>query len=950
MASFYSKPADYGTYTQPINLELVNFVMNSRQQKYDYNLAKIESKISDQLGNLDLARTQDKEYFLSRANEILGGMGDLSRLDWSKNGVTRQVDYQINSIIDDRVMNDVVSTKNYRAFQSTLKAKQAEGDGSYNPINAAYAMEKQGVNSWLKGEKDSVGQIQYQDYVDVGAELKEISENRDKYAREVTSVTDPTGQRYYKSIEGKILSSSEVKAIAEAQLSDRAKQQMQINGWANYDGGVRPKEEITKTFSDYAEGKTREIQDRIAALDLKMKAVGEGNPDAYKALAKQKSELEVARDKRQSTYDDWIRSGSTSNMTTTMENDRVLSQFGNTFAINDTKIELIENPYELAKYKEDLKRETERQKALADAQKKLQEEKSPFQTIVPTMSPDPMDRATELNRQVVRTNEGYKTAVKQVLATLDIDTRNNLEARYETEGQGMDKEAWMHKELELLGSKGSGIVAVDALATIEMAKIKRDKVVDMQMAARDYAFNIVEEENLDRLVGEMLDEDVFSSNQFEMLDKNGNKVSVNKYLKDRGVTTGQDLKNNPEVKKDLLKAIYAERLLDKKLTPKTKGALAGIAAGASSSFGAGAIGGGLVNALSDSMEGEEAEVFAYRLSKLFDGDEKAAAKYLSKAEEQGLTPQFFYSRNSDFFGTDYTFSDDSWVANWASEDKINTEVGKYLNDRQLTPTDLMVIVNKDSDEAQWITQQLNSSPALLSAPPGATRDPAQSYTLQDLGNGIARIYLQVKDKDGKSVTATADMPVANLHENLTRQIRFGENNRPAIDASNMQPVAGSAKFFEDTDIKGMMGLSRMTGVDIRALGPMVSKTHAVNNLREAYKDIMGTQTQPTNLGVAIENMLGSDNLKGEIVEVEGQFFSRISFVDSESGKLLPLHSFKVPIPQDQYNEYYFNTKYASQIMVYEELRKDLARVYATGGQQTPFIANIIKHYGGRVPN
>ena len=178
MASFYSKPADYGTYTQAINLDLVNFVMSSKQQKYDYNLAKVESKIKDQLGSIDLERSQDKEYFLNKASEVLSSIGDTSKLDWSKNGVSRKVDSQLNTIIDDRVLNDTISTRNYRSFQKNLQAKQSgKNPELYSAQNAAYAMDKYGVNSWLQGDSEGVGSITYEDYVDVGLELKDISEN-----------------------------------------------------------------------------------------------------------------------------------------------------------------------------------------------------------------------------------------------------------------------------------------------------------------------------------------------------------------------------------------------------------------------------------------------------------------------------------------------------------------------------------------------------------------------------------------------------------------------------------------------------------------------------------------------------------------------------------------------------------------------------------------------------
>ena len=69
MASAYSTPKQFDNYVQPVNLELVNFVLGSKEQKFNYNIAKVEQTLQD-FGQLGLVRDQDKEYLADRVNTM----------------------------------------------------------------------------------------------------------------------------------------------------------------------------------------------------------------------------------------------------------------------------------------------------------------------------------------------------------------------------------------------------------------------------------------------------------------------------------------------------------------------------------------------------------------------------------------------------------------------------------------------------------------------------------------------------------------------------------------------------------------------------------------------------------------------------------------------------------------------------------------------------------------
>jgi hypothetical protein len=694
MASYYSKPANYGNYTQPLNLDMVNFVLQSKQQKYDYNLAKLDDKITNQLGSLDLVRAEDKEYFLQRASEVMNSMGDLTKLDYSKNGVTRQVDAGLNSIVDDRVLNDVISTKNYRNFQSTIQQKQAKDPDLYSSLNASHAMETQGVNSWLNGESSSIGSVNYEDYTDVAKELNGIAENLQDHAR-VTKEYGVDGY-YFTSYEGEVLTASEVKSIAQQLLSGKAKRQMEINGWGNYDRGSKDLTQLTGTFSDFSEKQLSQIDKDIAkyeAQSIKLKGVDEAKSQAF---AKQAKDLKGYRSKTDTRHQEFLQDPNTYRhvMSGTMEQENVLNAFGNTFQINNVSTELKANS--VAMHMDKMK--IAEAKLQLEYEKQAAKYKSDMRALSGSYTNDSeINMLSEVSSAAKASESAAKGAILNTMSNLPQAIQDDITNSYNPES-GISKEEHIYNEL--MKDKATNLVSIPELAALDNAVEQWHSSARLYKESMDAGIRDAEAGNLNTIVEEYKD-----NTGVTMLDESGNKVSVADYL---GDLTGTDL-NKPEnkaKKEQILKSYYADKILSKEaLTGLKQGAKLVGAAVLDAALNPLAPGAGTLktSVIGSGFEKQQEElIMKARLVELT-GSEEAANKYIEASKKAGN-----YDTNSGFdivsdrvkflrmFNWDNSATDDNTIDGWVNLENIKKGAKSYLNENPQKSINRPILIPGDS--------------------------------------------------------------------------------------------------------------------------------------------------------------------------------------------------------------------------------------------------------------
>lgn len=956
MASYMSKPADYGNYTQPINLDLVNFVLQSKQQKYDYNLAKLENKISQELGSIDLARTQDKEYFLERAEAAISSAGDISQIDFSSNNATRELDSRINSVIDDRVLNDVISTSNYRSFQNTIQQKQKEDPELYSSTNVAYAMEKQGVNSWLNGEDkqgnkvDSLGSVTYEDYTDVGVELKDISENLDKYANVVKENT-PEGL-YFKNVEGKYLSAEEIRQIAEQQLSSKAKRQMQINGWANYDGGnAEAQGRLVSTFSDYADRRIGDIDNLISKKELELKSIGDSNPALKEQLTTQLEQYKDSKRQTREAYDAWINTNNLDSMSSTLEKERVLSSFSNTFAFDNRGVTYSTNQAALQLQKLQMQ---------AALKKQSQPQTAGIEgaTVTDLFAETPdrnlmQESATKASKWEKQFNQAVNTEFNKLSATEQAGIMSGY-----NEGSGQSKEEYILEKMEEL--PGNKVVNQITLSQIEELKLKKDAYQEDYSTAITEGFKDAEADNVSSVVDEYYD-----NKGVEMTDDNGNVISVADYLQQKGIADGEgELLNQPEfqdVKNRVLQHYYADKILSQTgMTSDNKMAIGSFLLGASVSPT-----GGVPNAIglaiiSDAVSmSEEDSMMMERLIELT-GSVEAADKFIAEVKDKGLfdtNPGVDNFTNalalgtaglSNAFNRDNSVEDDSVLNDWVTIDKVKQRGGAYLNRERLRPGKRQQALNipVTSDMGEKLVGVLSSGVNTLTGEVAQfdINKNAGGIAIYETGPDTVRISGRRKE-DGVWVPYEVEVLKSVLPEDLKQGVDF-ETDAPIFTAQTMKPTESNVSFSTMNDRRAFLDASYFLGSQELALGS--TKDGLLQNLYDFYPDVMGNKMNPTPYAGAIQNMLDANNVFVKIEkEDDNQFYTKVVSRNLSNGVETPLFSNLQPIPEEDYDEAYRMTKRVPQIYVAQIVNDAISQAQLSPDNPSEAMVNILRLYGAR---
>lgn len=287
MANAFSIPQSMGQYIDPINTNLVNTVMSSKQMTYDHNLAKVDEMLK-QYTNLPLAREKDKLYLKTRLDNILSTVNSVQKLDLSDNNLTRQIEQSISTAIDDNVLQQISNTQAISKFEQTVAEKRVKNPELYDDRNYTIAKKRAGVDEYLAGknskgqEVNTLGSLKYDDYYDVD---KNLTEPLQKWAKELgyTKTISETGNDYFIRKETKeVLTPEQIEIFYNTKLQSDPKlmTQMQINSDYQYGGMddasfkdnyvkslTSKKEDVNATIAKIEEQKKNLNPDGVAQAD-----------------------------------------------------------------------------------------------------------------------------------------------------------------------------------------------------------------------------------------------------------------------------------------------------------------------------------------------------------------------------------------------------------------------------------------------------------------------------------------------------------------------------------------------------------------------------------------------------------------------------------------------------------------------------------------------------------
>lgn len=233
MASQYSILRQYAPYVSPYNIGLVKDVMMYKQQKVDAAREKIYTQV-DYLMGQEIDKPEARAYMEDKMSGVIANINQKFKgVDLSSDGVTRAIQGEISSVLDDTVINAIAGTKEGRRMHKMLSDLQINNPELYSAANAYAALKP--YNEWVNDGKagSRLAPLQYTPYTDYNKELKDridFISKLHKGAKVQIPILDkdghPTGA--VQEVTKDMLTPEQIASFALSGLSDKARQQMQV--------------------------------------------------------------------------------------------------------------------------------------------------------------------------------------------------------------------------------------------------------------------------------------------------------------------------------------------------------------------------------------------------------------------------------------------------------------------------------------------------------------------------------------------------------------------------------------------------------------------------------------------------------------------------------------------------------------------------------------------------
>lgn len=233
MASQYSILRQYAPYVSPYNIDLVKDVMMYKQQKVDAAREKIYTQV-DYLMGQEIDKPEARAYMEDKMSGVIANINQKFKgVDLSSDGVTRAIQGEISSVLDDTVINAIAGTKEGRRMHKMLSDLQINNPELYSAANAYAALKP--YNEWVNDGKagSRLAPLQYTPYTDYNKELKDridFISKLHKGAKVQIPILDkdghPTGA--VQEVTEDMLTPEQIASFALSGLSDKARQQMQV--------------------------------------------------------------------------------------------------------------------------------------------------------------------------------------------------------------------------------------------------------------------------------------------------------------------------------------------------------------------------------------------------------------------------------------------------------------------------------------------------------------------------------------------------------------------------------------------------------------------------------------------------------------------------------------------------------------------------------------------------
>jgi len=231
MANYNSIPRRFDKPSSNINLAYIDASLKDKQNTIDSNFGILQQSVDSVLGQ-DLIREEDRNYLKQKVDGVLNTLSNTDgiRFDSKKSRFSIQ-DSLSEAAKDPEILKQVANTKKVRQVQDFYQARLKKGD--INQQNFQYAYTKSGVDSYINGQADGVGDFQYLEYVDVDAKLDEAARKiKAANPNELVSIQSIDGTTISKKVS--MLSEAEMRNHLRTQLNSNDLKQLEIEGSMMY--------------------------------------------------------------------------------------------------------------------------------------------------------------------------------------------------------------------------------------------------------------------------------------------------------------------------------------------------------------------------------------------------------------------------------------------------------------------------------------------------------------------------------------------------------------------------------------------------------------------------------------------------------------------------------------------------------------------------------------------
>lgn len=273
MASAYSILHNYSQELYKPNLELISTALQSKQGALNANRMKLQS-MYDQLGFLDIAKEDDKEYTEQRLQTAKGIVDKYAALDLSDSNLTNGLVTKLTDIVDETVQTAAVSTARLRGEQRAWSELKKTKPELYSQTNHAYANRASGA--WLNdGEVGSAyngggGVIEYRD---LGKKVLENLPDLQKSLNAKWIEAGPGGGYFQAILTGEKVGRQELNKALDFVFDADDQGQMNIDAWAKYDS--LDDAQLKEAYDGHFQPRVIDLQERISATEvLRSKASG----------------------------------------------------------------------------------------------------------------------------------------------------------------------------------------------------------------------------------------------------------------------------------------------------------------------------------------------------------------------------------------------------------------------------------------------------------------------------------------------------------------------------------------------------------------------------------------------------------------------------------------------------------------------------------------------------